>query len=101
MTVDIETLIRATTPDEGNVELEGYYCINTNPYQCACSPERTWDYFHYEMKIIVWEEQDHPFILKMAAELKTLGFNPRIIEYKSIFGKAIDFEEIPDGATLG
>lgn len=94
---DLETLNRAMTPDEGNSDYEGMFCIKTVPYTCSCSPGKPWIFAHLQKQIVVWNEKDEDSILDLASQFKQMGFDPKIVEYKVIFGKAIHWDDIPDG----
>jgi hypothetical protein len=94
---DLETLNKAMTPDKGNPNYEGMFCIKTVPYTCSCSPDKVWDFAHLEKKIVVWNEKDEDSILDLASQFKRNGYDPKIIEYKVMFGKAIHWDDIPDG----
>jgi hypothetical protein len=94
---DLETLNRAMTPDEGNSDYVGMFCIQTVPYTCSCTPGKTWIFAHLDKKIVVWSEKDDDNMLKIASEFKRGNFDPKIIEYKVIFGKAIHWDDVPDG----
>jgi len=94
---DLDTLNKAVTPDEGNSEYEGMFCIQTIPYTCSCTIGKTWTFAHFSKKIVVWNEKDEDSILTIASEFKNCNFDPKIIEYKVIFGKAIPWDDIPDG----
>jgi len=97
---DLETVNRAIGPDEGSVDYDGYYCIQTVPHRCNCSPNRPWTFVHYDKKVVIWEEKDDDAILDVAREFKNHNYDPKIIEYKPIFGKAIEWAEIPNGASV-
>lgn len=94
------TLPREVTPNEGNSEYDGYFCIKTDEYKCACR-ERTWHFIHCADKIVVWEEKDDNTLLHFAQMMKEMGLNPRIIEYNVMLGKAVRWDDIPAGATIG
>lgn len=93
------TLPRSVSPNEGSPELDGYYCIFTDPFNCSCRT-KPWRYLHYTKMIIVWPNNDDDSILQNAAEMKKLDTNPKIIEYKCMMGKAIPWDDIPMGETL-
>lgn len=94
------TLPRAVSPDEGSIDLDGHYCLKTDEFKCGCR-ERLWDFIHYSKKIVVWPEKDDPKMLDFAQKTKELGLNPRVIEYKVMMGKAIPWDDIPQGADIG
>lgn len=93
-------LPKAVSPGEGSPELEGYYCINTDSFYCSCRP-KPWRYIHFNKKIIVWPTNDEDSILQNATEMKKLDLNPKIVEYKTMMGKAIPWDDIPVGSELG
>ena len=99
MISDVETLNKAVTPDEGNVEYDGYFCIQTIPHVCNCRPDRPWVWVHHQRKIVVWEDKDGD-ILQVASEFKKGGFEPKVVDYKVIYGKAIPWDDIPNGSDL-
>lgn len=97
---DLTTLPKALVPDEGTNDLEGHFCIQTIPYFCNCRP-RPWTFIHHGKKIIVWKEKDDENLLAMASEFKKIQLDPHIIEYKVMMGKAILWDDIPNGVTIG
>jgi hypothetical protein len=94
------TLPREITPDEGDYALDGYYYLKTDEFLCTCR-NKPWRFLHYENKIIVWPTNDDDSLLKNAQRMKELGLNPKITEYKITMGKAIAWEDIPNGSTIG
>jgi len=92
-------LPKEVTPDEGNHDLDGYFCINTDDYVCPCR-KRPWKYYHWHKKIVVWPTIDEDTILQVATELKVRDLNPKIVEYNATMGKAITWNDIPAGATV-
>lgn len=94
------SLPKEVTPDEGDYALDGYYCLKTDEYTCSCR-DKPWRYIHCDMKIVVWPEKDDDSLLKNAQRMKDLGLNPKITEYKVMMGKAIPWDDIPDGTTIG
>lgn len=97
---DLKIAQKAIAPDEDNNDLEGYYCIQTVAYQCYCRP-KPWTFIHCKARIIVWPNKDDNSILEAASEFKKIQLDPRIVEYKSMMGKAIEYDDIPNGATIG
>jgi hypothetical protein len=97
--IDQETLDKVTGPDEGNALYEGYFCIQTRPFECSCRI-KPWTFIHYIKSVIVWAEKDDPNMLKCAGFFKKHDFDPRIIEYKPMMGKCLDWEDIPNGGDL-
>lgn len=93
------TLPRSVTPDEGNSAYEGYYYIKTDEFKCTCRV-KPWRYLHYEDKVIVWPEKDDDSLLKNAQKMKEQGFNPKITEYNVMLGKAIPWDDIPNGKDI-
>jgi hypothetical protein len=94
------TLPRNVTPDEGDTKHEGYYFLKTDEFNCTCR-KRPWRWLHFDNKVIVWPTNDDDSLLKNAQRFKELGLNPKITEYKVIMGKAIAWEDIPDGSVIG
>ena len=98
---DIETLNRAIAPDEGDSTFEGMFCIQTVPHVCSCRPTQPWTFAHYQKKIVVWNEKDDDKILQVASEFKKANYDPKIVEYQVLFGKAIHWDDIPNGEHMG
>lgn len=94
------TLPKEVTPDEGSPEYDGYFCLNTDEFNCTCR-KRPWRFIHYSKKIIVWPEKDDEKLLNVAQKMKDLNLNPKIIDYKVMMGKAIPWDDIPNGDTIG
>jgi|SRR6185295_18908784 len=92
-------LPRSVTPDEGDSQYEGYYYLKTDEYFCTCR-QRPWRYLHFDKKVIVWPTNDDIALLKNAQNLKDSGFNPKIVEYNVMLGKAIPWDDIPHGSDL-
>lgn len=93
------TLPRAVSPDENDTDYDGYYCVQTAPYLCNCR-RQPWTFTHYSKKIIVWEENDDDMILKVATEFKKMGLDPKIVEFKTIYGKCITWADIPSNGEV-
>lgn len=91
---------RITRQDEGSPEYDGYFCIKTKPHICSCCPD-PWLFVHFSDKIVVWEENDDPLILHVAHQFQQLGIDPRIVEYKPVYGKAVTWDDIPARGTVG
>jgi hypothetical protein len=88
--------VREEITEQGDTTLDGCYCIKTDAFYCSCRT-RPWSFVHHEQQIIVWREKDNKTILKLAQTFKEHDFNPKIIEYEAMMGKAIDWEDIPPG----
>jgi hypothetical protein len=93
------TTPRTYNPDS---EYDGYYCIKVDPVTCGCG--KLMNYVETDSKhiIIVWEEIDDDNLLSNAAELKRVGFNPKVVDYTSALGRCIEFyEAVEKGLVTG
>lgn len=73
---------------------EGWYCVATDPWPCpALGCRFVARHMTAAHLILVWEEMDHPALLKHARRAQEVGRNPRVVEYETGMGPAIDYHE--------
>lgn len=85
-----QTTTEITTDKGQDQEYAGWYCIETNPWPCACG-EFVAHHITAMHLILLWPEDDDPRMLKVANEAKKVDRNPRVVEYEIQFGPAISF----------
>lgn len=85
-------------PDDENYD--GYFCVQTVPFNCRCR-NRPWTFVHWDKRIIVWKSKDDQALLQVAHEFKDMEFDPHIIEYNSVMGNCVDWQDIPAGEIIG
>lgn len=77
-------------------DFSGWYCIETDDWPCPqCGTIVKFATARH--LIIVWDEKDHPAMLKLAQACKEVGRNPRIVEYEETFGPAISWYAFDQG----
>lgn len=95
----LDELMEQTTTEPVEVgydgsEYEGWYCINIRPMTClGCGQPVCYAEPNLYHVIIVWEEKDDRYLLKIAAKLQEIGCEPRIVTYHPILGTCIPWEE--------
>jgi hypothetical protein len=93
----IDEVIResSTTPSFNDEDYEGWYCINTKPLLClGCGSTVCYVEPQFYHLIIVWEEKDDKYLLKIAQKFMQSGFDPRVVTYHPYLGSCIPFEEV-------
>lgn len=90
----VGTLERLDTGQNYN-DFEDWFCLKHKPRWCwSCEIEV--GFMHYERKIVIWPEKDHPELLSIAA--KGMEYYPdqdfRIVQYEQNFGPCIEFDKV-------
>lgn len=80
---------------------DDFWCVAIEPYRCPeckqlISHAQVWDHL-----IVIWEEKDDDTILEIAASLKIMKMNPRIINYNRNDGPCVEFYEAFRRGWLG
>lgn len=79
---------------DDETDYEGWYCVKTEPWPCPAVGCR---FVAHHMTaghlILVWEEIDHPALLRHARRAQEVGRDPHVIEYEPAMGPAIDYHE--------
>lgn len=91
----VRELLRNMFPevDEGNEEHVGFFCLSVDTHRCSCGHiQQFYEPDHYHL-VVVWEEKDDDFLLKLAAAYMRFEQNPRIVEYRVAYGPSIEFYE--------
>jgi hypothetical protein len=82
-----------TRDDDGRGFDESWFCVQTDPFPC---PGEGCDFVATFMTashlIIVWPRGDDPALLGAAANAREVGRNPRIVNYREEFGKALAWD---------
>lgn len=81
-----------TTVDDGDQDYDGWYCLATPPWPCACG---TFIAHHVTAMhlILLWPESDDLRMLKVAKAAQLVERDPKVVEYKTEFGPAVSFYE--------
>ncbi len=81
--------------DDGLGDSDGdWFCVRTDPFPCpgeGCSFVA--DYMTAAHLIVVWPRLDDPALLGAANNARAVGRNPRVIQYREDFGKAIPWDQ--------
>ena len=78
-------------------EYEDWFCLKHDSYHCrVCGIHVSFIHDNETGKIVVWEEKDHPILLRLAAAAQRYGMNPSIVAYEQNFGPCIPFDECDD-----
>ena len=70
----------------------GWFCVRTDPFPCpadGCSFVA--EYMTAAHLILVWQEHDDPNLLRHAGRAKSVGRNPRVVEYEPAFGPSASY----------
>lgn len=81
------------TPTDHSEDYEDWFCVSTSPWDCPCGK-----FVAHHMTamhlIIVWPTIDDPNLLDMCAIAQKKNRNPRVIQYRSEFGKCASYYEV-------
>jgi len=77
---------------EEGADHSGWHCVSTDPFPCpAGGCAFVADYMTAAHLVLVWEERDDPNLLRHAERAKTVGRNPRVVEYEPGYGPSVSY----------
>lgn len=86
----VEEALSETPQDE---DFSGWFCVSTAPFPCpAPGCDFVALYLTAAHLIMVWPRADDRDLLRIAADGKQWGREPKIIEYERSFGDCIAFD---------
>ena len=78
--------------DDSAQDHAGWCCVRTDPFPCpADGCEFIAGFMTAAHLILVWEERDDPNLLRHAERAKTVGRNPRVVEYEMMYGPSASY----------
>ena len=107
----VTTLTRFMAQERGNVVLEpelveeeelwrgeegvdhtGWACVSTDPFPCPANGcTFVAEFMTAAHLVLVWQERDDPNLLRHAERAKSVGRNPRVVQYEAGFGPSVSY----------
>jgi hypothetical protein len=73
-------------------DLAGWWCIATAPFRChAQGCDFVAAHCTAAHLVVVWPEKDDPQLLRVAADCRELGRDPRVVEWTPDAGRCISY----------
>jgi len=77
---------------DADADHSDWFCVSTDPFPCpAAGCTFVANYMTAVHLILVWEVRDDPNLLRHAQRAKEVGRNPRVVEYRSVFGPSASY----------
>ena len=91
----LDLLDEVNLPEFDDEEYEGWYCVQHNPVTCGgCGQPVCFIEPPTLHLIVVWEEKDDADMLRIAARLQKIDYEPIIVKYYPLLGPCIPYEEV-------